>query len=279
MPDPFDPTSYDPTKKQQQLLDKADLWAQLDKEGKVAGNRAKLLKSGLTDEQIDALLGGGYGDSADALARMSRGGALAGRRAAGYSIELGLQDLDKAAGLSEQSAREDIAYSTGALSDRLRAAIGPGVDPNSPALLQLQQQHQFSRETALESALRNIQTDLAYSKAAVKSGQLASLYMDIGDTVEALREIREQEKDLRGASIGNIVGALTFNPWIGAGVGAAFGGTPGAMGGVTGGYQGLNLGISAISALSGGGAGTPAIPGVQAPQGAIASNMDTFFPA
>lgn len=240
----------DVTKKQTRLLQRRALNEELGRNTTKFDRR--LGNTGLSAEDINALAGTGNFLAEDALLRMSGNGAISGRRASVLQSRLtrerGISDLDEYAEISKTRAQDDIALQAGGLQQQLAAILGPGVDPNSAALMQVAAGNVQRRQDATLRALESIDQSRISGQMALRQNadaNIVPLLTDIGDTVAALEALRDQENAQRDAFRGQMFGTL-LGPAGGLIGGGLTGGTRGAAQGVASGMDTVALVLKAL---------------------------------
>lgn len=188
-----------------------------DAVGDAYDNKAykRLLKSGMTEEQIDGALAGGQFNPDNYIARVAERGALGGAKAAQMANELAttqnLATLDELQPMMQTRASDELARGYGTMQDQI-SMMGSGVDPNSGAFQAAAADFLAQRGEATQRAAMDIDMNSAAQRMnIVNMGREYDLTLlnNIGQTVEMLRALEKQEDMIADMQRGAVYGSPT----------------------------------------------------------------------
>lgn len=208
----YDAETFDPTKRQQRLLEKATYFTEVGNLNARAFR--KLEKTGLTAEQIAEQVASGNYDPASWFSRTSTKGAVGGRmaslRSARYATAQNLKEADRVAELARTQGLDAISRGFSTLPQQLQASLAGPIDPNSATFQAIASNWLAQRQGSQQGAMNDINMNLARERSNIRNLGTqydVNLLTSIGDTVEMLRALREQEKlaksQMRGAAYSN----------------------------------------------------------------------------
>jgi hypothetical protein len=159
---------------------------------------------GIRTEQARARLartGSGIegGDPYAYLAKLAAQGGVQGKKAKLYTQLIALQNTGEAAKIAATTGTDQVAKAYQTNTEAFTGALGPGVDVNSPALLDAIRRYTEGRSSDTQSLLTNLKGQEFAQKNAILLNQIAPTLDETGALVESLKMLKQEQNSLRNA--------------------------------------------------------------------------------
>lgn len=235
-------------------LDAAQNFLALEKElegsGRGLGSRTLRRANRVVNKATEAGTEVGEGDYLNALSRISRRGALGGKRAKGMVEAIELGNVDENEALVASRGQDDIARAYQTMSESLAGTLGVDMDTASPAVLDAVRRYTEGRSSDTTRYLSQVKESANLQRNQILAGQVAQTFDETGMLVESLRMLEEEQSLLNKAQMGATLGTF-LGPVGGAAGGGLLGGWTGASAGAQSGMDTLATIVRALGMTKG----------------------------